>query len=176
MNWLDLVLLALLVFAAVRGFMRGFLVEVCGLVGLILGIWAGVHFNRKVGEWLGLDAGQEMLAFAITMVIVIVLVSLLARMITRAMDAAQMGLPNKVAGIVFGVLRAAFTLSIVLNVVRATEAQRPIIKKETREGSSLYEPLRAFAPMIIPALGETKWVKRALDEVEEHLDDHDDVD
>ena len=36
--------------------------------------------------------------------------------------------------------------------------------------SALFGPLRAFAPAVIPALGETKWVKKALDELKAEVE------
>jgi hypothetical protein len=33
-----------------------------------------------------------------------------------------------------------------------------------------FAPLRAFAPIIVPALGETTWVKQAIDQVKEEVE------
>ena len=55
MNWLDWTLIALIAFAAVKGFSRGFIVEVCSLLALVLGIWAGIHFSDRVAEAIGLE-------------------------------------------------------------------------------------------------------------------------
>ncbi len=165
MNWLDWLLIIMLAGAAIRGFMRGFIVETCSLLGLIIGIWAGVHLNTRVAGWLGLDPHKEALSFLITLIGVIVLVHLLGRALTKAIDMAQLGLPNKVAGVFFGMLRSAFVISVLLNILMAHERGSAMIPKETREGSKLYEPLSAFAPLIVPALRGTKWVKRAIEEV-----------
>ena len=151
--------------------MRGFVVEVCALIGLIVGIWAGTHFNGRVAQWIGLDPDQEVLSFIITLVGVLVLVHLLARAITKALDLAQLGLPNKIAGIVFGVVRSAFVISVLLNIAFAKEQASWTPSEKTREGSRLYEPLRAFAPMIVPALKETKWVKKAIEQVNAEVEE-----
>lgn len=171
MNWLDLLLLTLLGFAAVRGFMRGFIVEVCGLVGIVLGIWAGTHFSDRVASWLDLGSDSEVVPFLTTFIGVLVLVQLLARAITKAMDLAELSLPNKVAGVLFGVVRKAFVLSVVLNVLFAREEAGWPPDKATREGSSLHGPVKSFAPLIVPALKRTKWIKRALDALPSDLRD-----
>ena len=163
MNWLDWILLAWLTFAAIRGFMRGFVVEVASLVGVIAGIWAAARFNARVAEWIGLDAGHEVISFIVTFLLVLFAIHLLAKLITKAMDLAMLGLPNKVAGTLFGVVRVAFILSVLLNVLMARAELVGTVSPATLEGSRLYAPLRAFAPMIVPALGETKWVQQALD-------------
>ena len=171
MNWIDYALLALIGFAAVRGFMRGFIIEVCGLLGLVLGIWGAIHFNGHVARWLGLGTDKEAIAFLLTVLIILVLVHLLGRALNKVVDIAQLSLPNKVAGTLFGALRKAFVLSVVLNVLYAKHLSAWAPSLEAQQKSVLFEPLRAFAPAVIPALGETKWVKRAIDQVKAGVED-----
>ncbi|MBL0129386.1 MAG: CvpA family protein [Flavobacteriales bacterium] len=166
MNWLDITLLIVLGFAALKGFQRGFIIEIASVIGLVLGIWAGVHVSEEVTEWLGLEIKQEATAFLITFILVLVLVVLLGRVLTKLIDIAQLSLPNKLAGIVLGVVRSAFTLSIALNLIMGySDGTTPA--QDVREASHLFTPIRAFAPTIIPAVGETKWVKRTIDALRE---------
>ncbi len=169
MNWLDWTLLALVTFAAIKGFSRGFIVEVCSLVALVLGIWAGIHFSDRVAEAIGLETKSSAIAFLVTFLIVLVGVHLLARFLTTLVDIAQLSLPNKVAGVLFGALRQAFTLSIALNLLAGYSGDT-LPPTEARTGSTLYYPVKAFSPLFIPALGQTKWLKHALDEVQEGVD------
>jgi len=163
MNWLDWTLIALLGFAAVRGFFRGFVVEIASLVAVVLGIWVATRYNARVAAWVGMDAEHEVISFIVTFIGVLVLVHLLAKVVTKAMDMAMLGMPNKVAGTLFGVIRSAFVLSVVLNILMARAEVSGIVPQETLEGSRLYRPLRAFAPFIVPALGDTRWVQDAID-------------
>jgi membrane protein required for colicin V production len=163
MNALDWVLLALLGFAAVRGFFHGFVVEIASLVAVILGIWTAARYNARVAAWIGLDAHHEVISFIITFIGVLILVHLLAKAVTKAMDMAMLGLPNKVAGTLFGALRAAFILSVALNILMARAEVSGIVTQQTLDASKLYRPLRALAPFIIPALGDSRWVQEAID-------------
>lgn len=166
MNGLDWLLVAWIGVAAVRGFFRGFVVEICALVGWLLGIWAAVHLSDRVGAWVGLEADQQALAFGLTFLLVLVGVHLLARAITAALDLAQLSLPNKAMGVVFGAVRSAFVLSVLLNVLDAAPVAGVNERmKKASNGSALYGPVRGFAPMIVPALGKTKWVRRVIDDV-----------
>lgn len=169
MNWLDWVLLALFAFAAVQGFMHGFVRELASLVAWVAGIWAGIHLNDTVAGWFGLDPGQEAVSFLVTFLLVLAAVNLLGRALTTAIDVAQLSLPNKVAGVAFAVVRKAFVLSVLLNILFAKEEASWTPDRRTREGSALYAPVRAFAPLLVPALGETKWVKKALERVEKEV-------
>jgi membrane protein required for colicin V production len=165
MSGLDWVLVALLGFAAVRGFFRGFVVEVASLVAVIAGIWVAAHYNARVAAWVGMDARNEVFSFIITFIAVLVLVHLLANVITKAMDMAMLGLPNKVAGTLFGALRASFILSVVLNILMASPKVVGLVSQQTLDRSHLYRPLRAFAPSILPALGDSRWVQKAIEAV-----------
>lgn len=174
MNWLDWVLVVLVAIAAVKGFMRGFIIEVCALLGFVAGVWLAVLFSDRVGEALGLGADNTAIAFLVTLVGVIVLVYLLGRGLTKAVDIAQLGIPNKLAGGLFGALRSAFMLSVLLNLLAGwSEGTMP--SREVREGSTLHDPVRGLAPLVLPALGRTEWVgdaaRRLRDEVDGLLKD-----
>jgi membrane protein required for colicin V production len=165
-NWLDWLLLLLFALAAFQGFRRGFIIEVCSLLALLLGIWAAVQFSERVGAAVGLSPDRTAIAFLITFVAVLIGVHLLGRALTKLVDMAMLGIPNKLAGIAFGVVRSAFTLSIVLNLlVGWSDGRMP--SPEVRNASSLHGPVRAFAPFIIPALGETKWVKEVVEQLKQ---------
>jgi hypothetical protein len=88
-------------------------------------------------------------------------------------DVAQLNVPNKLVGVLFGCLSSALTLSVVLNVVLALAGQYEHFtpSKATLKGSVLFEPLRALAPEIVPALGNSKWVERALEQFDREVDD-----
>lgn len=170
MNWLDWVLLALLVAAAIRGFLRGFVVEVASLFALVIGIWAASRYNARVAEWIGLDAPHQVISFLVTFAGVLVAVHLLAKVITKAMDLAMLGLPNKVAGGLFGLLRAAFVLSVALNILMARAEVSGLVPRDTLQASILFRPLRAMAPFVVPALGNTQWLKDAIGAVQQGVE------
>jgi len=166
MNWLDWAIMIMLGLAALQGFSRGFIVELASLVALIAGIWVATRFSSRVATAIGLDPAKEILAFVVTFLLVLLAVHLLARFLTTLLNAAELGLPNKLAGILFGLLRSAFTLSIALNLLLGySKGDMP--PKQIQEGSIFCAPLKSFAPLIIPALGKTKWVHRVLEDVKE---------
>lgn len=166
MNWLDWVLLTLLGMAGVRGFMRGFVLELCGLIGLVLGLWGGIHLNDRVAAWLGLDPANEALSFLVTLVLIVALVHLLGLLLTKVLEAAQLELPNRLGGLIFGTVRKAFLLSVVLNVLLAQHDAAWAPSGQSLEGSVLFRPLRAFAPAVLPDLASTKWLARAKEELD----------
>lgn len=81
MNWIDFVIIILLVFGLARGFIDGFIKELASLLALILGIWGAIKFSSFTAERLydyfdmtGQYTG--IIAFLITFVIIVILVIL----------------------------------------------------------------------------------------------------
>lgn len=168
MNWLDILLLIILGVAGWKGFRRGFIIELASLVGMVLGIWAGIHLSERVVDVLSLEVKSAALAFLITFALVLALVVLIGHGLTKLIDLASLSIPNKIAGIAFGVLRSAFTLSIALNLLHGwTEGSMP--PADVREASRLHAPVSAFAPLVVPALNDAKWMERLKEEVESEL-------
>lgn len=165
MNWLDWLILVLLLLAAFKGYKHGFIVEVASLLALVLGLWAGVHLSSRVAEAIGMAPERTALAFLVTFLLVLIAVHLLARFLTSMLNAVQLGLPNRIAGTLFGVVRAAFVYSVLLNVLAGVRGDLP--PADATEGSRLHDTLRAFAPTVVPALGETKWVEHAMERLKQ---------
>jgi membrane protein required for colicin V production len=166
LNWLDLLLLILIGLAAAKGFKRGFIVEICSFAALWIGVYMALHFSKLIAHWLDLQENNKITAFLITFLGVLLLVHVLARMLTTLINIVQMGWANRIAGIGAGMLRSAFMLSVMLNLLLAyTDNELPPL--EARERSALHDPIRAFSPLLLPRLRETKWVKEMIEQLKE---------
>lgn len=170
MNWLDIVILVWLGMAAFKGFSNGFIREVASLVAWVAGIWAATHLNERVNEWLGLDPDQVMISILVTFLLVLWGVQLLGKAMTTAVDVALLSIPNKLAGLFFGVLSKAFVLSVLLNLAFAMPQGLTGRVNKAVDHSIFAGPLRSFAPLLVPALRETKWMKKALDRVQKEVE------
>lgn len=168
MNGLDPILIAPLVLAAWKGFRRGLLIEAAALLGLVLGIWAGLRLSGRVVAALGLEVEGAAAAFLITFALVLAAVVLLGRLATAAADLAQLGLPNRIGGLAFGALRSAFALSVALNLLQGWSAGR-VPSPQARAASGLFAPIRALAPMAVPALEDAPWMQGAEERIRQGL-------
>lgn len=156
MSILDIVLLALLVLGLVRGFMRGFFVEIASLVALIAGIYGAFHFSNFAATFLKdrVDWNENTVniaAFAITFIIIVVAISLAGKALTKIADFAMLGFLNKLMGALFGGLKVALILSIILIVLDKIQANIPFVNEESEQvGSVLYKPIKSLIPTIFP--------------------------
>lgn len=157
MNYIDIILLALLILSAISGYRKGFVEELAGLVALILGIWAALHFSGIVAQLLTENLNVHgrflpVIAFIATFLIVIILVNIAGSAISKMVKAVQLGFVNRLAGFVFGLIKGALILSVILVVVNKLDQDVRLIPKEARTGSRMYDPVKNFAPSVFPFL------------------------
>ena len=157
MSIIDIVLAALLLFGFVRGLFKGLFVEVASLVALVLGIYGAIHFSYFASDILEskVDWNEKtinIVAFAVTFVIIVLTISLAGKALTKLADFAALGLLNKLLGGVFGALKIGLILSVLLIVFSKLNNTLPFMEKEDLEESTLYEPVKSLAPMIFPNL------------------------
>ncbi len=163
MQTLDIILIIPLAWGAYRGFRNGFIVELCTLAALILGIWGAIHFSSWVAEYLirQVDIERKYLpvtSFAVTFLGIVIIINLLAKLLTNLMKAIALNGINRFAGAVFGVLKWGFLLSVLLFLWRPVqEGSVNWPSRADREQSILYEPVAEFAPMLFPYLEEPNW-------------------
>ena len=155
MNWLDIVLAIPLLWFLYRGFRNGLIIELASLAALILGIFAALHFSFYVQVYLeeNFQIAENYLyiiSFAITFLIVAIIVYLAGKIIHKLISIVALGFLNKLAGGIFGLLKAALVLSVILYFINGFNPG--LIKSGIKEDSILYDPIESIIPMIIPRL------------------------
>ena len=83
MNKIDIILLIILGFGLVRGFMRGLIIEMASLLAIVVGIYGAIHFSFFTASLLDkiLPAEKQTLeavAFGVTLIVLMLSVMLLA--------------------------------------------------------------------------------------------------
>ena len=157
MSIIDIVLAALLLFGFIRGLFKGLFVEVASFLALVLGIYGAIHFSYFASEFLEskVDWNEKtvnVVAFAITFVIIVLLISLAGKALTKLANFAALGILNKLLGAVFGALKIGLILSVLLIVFNKLNKTVPFMEEDDIENSVLYEPVKSLAPMIFPTI------------------------
>lgn len=155
MNYIDIALGILLIFAAIGGFKKGLIAEVASLAALILGIWGAIKFSYITSEFLVENFNLQtdylnLISFAVTFVVIVILVHIIGSAVTKMVDVVMLGFINKLAGLVFGIVKSALILSIILVVFDKIDEDVHILPEKTKANSRMYEPIRSFAPTIFP--------------------------
>lgn len=155
MNTIDIIIGIILIFGTVNGFMKGLFVEVTTLVGLVLGVYGAIHFSHFLGDFLKDSVSWDesmiqVVAFAGTFLIILIALVLLGKAMTKIAETIALGFFNKLVGAIFGFLKYALILSIVLLVYDEINTSLRFVEKEKVKSSVLYGPIKNFAPAIFP--------------------------
>lgn len=157
MNVLDVVLLAFLGFGIIRGFWRGLFVEIASLVALVAGVYGAFHFSYFATEYLKgkVDWNENtinIVAFFGTLILIILAIALAGKALTKIADFAALGLVNKGLGALFGGLKIAVILSVLLIVFEKMSLNVPFTTEKDKQESAFYKPVRSIFPLIFPSL------------------------
>lgn len=141
MNLLDILLAIPLCYFIWKGWKRGLIFEVATLVGIIIGIWACIHFSTWVAEALNIQGeGAVLIAFFITFAAVVVGAFFLGRAIEGVFKMVKLGGINKLAGALFGMAKCLCVLSVLLNFILLVDHEQIIITPEAQKESQLFKP------------------------------------
>lgn len=155
MNYIDYIIIILLAIAAVRGAIKGFIYEVASLIALIAGVWGAIKFSSATETFLveRLDFTSKfinIIAFALTFILIIVLVHFLGKAIEKAIESISLGVVNRVFGLLFSLCKTAFVLGIVVILIEKIDESIPFVPEDDVTSSKLYSPLRGVAVNTFP--------------------------
>ena len=156
-NVLDIIIIIPLILWARQGYRRGFIVSVASFLALFIGLYFAFFFSDYAAgllvEHFTIDPEYVALAsFIVTFVVVIAAVLLVGNLAQKFIDALMLGFLNKAAGAVFGFLKGALYLSILIWAINYFDPGQGIIKQKHRDGSMLYTPVASIAPMLYARL------------------------
>jgi len=120
-TWPDLVIGAIALLFALKGWKRGFVAEIGGFIALAAAIWAALHYpgtlDRVMLDYAHVNAGSAhvvgMIAFA---VIVYVALLLISAILSRIAKLPVIGLGNGAGGAAVGIVKALVGTWVVLYV------------------------------------------------------------
>lgn len=168
MNFVDIIIVVPLVYAAWRGFKKGLIIEVFTLLALLVGIYAGIHFSdwtsARIEEYFDFDANYlPVIAFTVTFLAVGAMVYFAGKMLEQMVKVVNLSPINKILGVVFGMLKMVYTLSILIILLETYDERGDFIPEKTKENSLLYAPVKLTASATIPAIEEsTIWLRNNM--------------
>ncbi len=167
MNILDIIIGIPVLWMAYRGFTKGFVIEVTTLIALLLGIYAALNFSSftagLLNDYFTLEQQyMTILSFAVTFVVVVIAVVFIGRLLEKFVNLIALGFLDKLAGGIFGIIKAAFIISVIFLVINSFDRNETIISPEKKNNSILYGPVESLVPTILPMIN--------FDELEDPFD------
>ena len=146
-NLVDLILLSLLFIFSINGFRKGIVIEVASFLSFFIGIIGGIKFSEFAADIINSffswnPTVTKIIAFIIVFIVCIRITTLAAKIITKALKLAFLGLVNRILGALFGAIKGAVLISFLIFLFGNFVIQyNIIIPREYINNSILYEPL-----------------------------------
>lgn len=161
MNYLDIIIGGLILYGAVKGFFKGFIIEFASIVALIAGILGALLFASSVGDLLNTYFNFDTIPptgviFALIFIVIIISINLLAKLLTKVIKMAALGLINRIFGSLFGGLKFAIVLSAFLLLLDQFSFLFQYFDTTILEDSILYEPIKSLGEIIFEWLLDRK--------------------
>ncbi|MEL0225262.1 MAG: CvpA family protein [Flavobacteriaceae bacterium] len=161
MNYLDIIMGGLILYGAVKGFFKGFIIEFASIVALIAGILGALLFASTVGDLLSAYFNFDTMPptgviFALIFIVIIISINLLAKLLTKVIKMAALGLINRIFGSLFGGLKFAIVLSALLLLLDQFSFLFQHFDTTILEDSILYEPIKSIGENIFEWLLDRK--------------------
>ena len=157
MNFIDIIIIVLLLWGAWKGFSNGLIISVASFLAILLGIWGAIKFSDYSATFLSshftiTSKYLKIISFAITFIIIIILVHLVARLIDKLLSAVALGFINKMSGAVFGILKYCFIISIFLIILANIDKKIHFIPENIKNNSLFYKQMTDVSMKIYPSL------------------------
>jgi len=164
MNYFDIIVGLLLVFALYKGFKNGLITELASIVALALGLYGAIMFSDLTAQYLKQYLNSSyigLISFVLTFILIVIAVHFVAKLINKLLEAVALGTVNRMLGAMFSVLKYAFVISVLLAVVNGISSG--IIPEKTKQSSILYGPVSNLSLQIFPYLHFDDVRKKAED-------------
>jgi membrane protein required for colicin V production len=160
MNFIDILFLIPIGYGVYKGFKNGFIIEICTLLALLVGIYAGIHFsdgtaNLLKTSWNIHSEYLPVISFTLTFLAVGAIVFFGGKMLEKVVNVAHLTPLNKFLGILFGLIKVLYLLSVFTVLLESYDEKGDFIKEETKTDSMFYEPVKNISLTTIPRIKES---------------------
>ena len=151
MKALDIILIIILLFGAYRGFQKGLVVELFGLLAFILAIFVGVIMMEVGTEFLtkyiqGYEKLLPYLAFLLIFILVILTMKFLAWLLKKGLNLTPLGTVDNLAGAILGILKWSLGISFMFWLFSIFGLEFP---SSTTSDTFLYPIVASLAPLFL---------------------------
>ncbi len=169
MNWLDIVIIALVTLPTFFGYRKGFLRKLFGIVGILFGFFLAVRFYSNVFDLLSkIIKSDPLLAKALSFLLIIAVVYALSVWVATFMSNINSGTKgiDKIAGAITGFIQGLIIASILL----VNLSYRNMPDQQVRNSSFLYPSIYKIAPAIFDKIIDiTPGIKTTYEEYKQQF-------
>ncbi len=156
MSAIDVVILLLLLLGAYKGYSKGLLLEVIGILAFFVALVAGfklLHWAMQMlNEHVSINESfMPYIAFLLLFAAIVVGINLLGKALKKVLDMTFLGTFDNLAGAIVGLFKWALAISIFIWLIDTLEVKLP---SNALADSFVYPLLQPFAPTVFSSLGD----------------------
>lgn len=155
MNSFDLIVGFLIILVGIKGIVNGFIREICGLVGVVGGVFIASVYATDAGGWISRNiytfenpSAISLVGFLVLLALVWISSLVVAEILQKAMRISTLSKMNRILGFCFGVLKTFMIFSIIFYAVSNIQVAKSFMQKHT-QNSFLYPLLLDSGEAII---------------------------
>lgn len=152
MQWVDLVMLAVLLLSIIVGLVRGFLFEVLSLLGWLVAYTVARWFAADVA--VHIPVGQpgsplnHAVGFAALFIAALLIWAVTSRLLRFLIHATPLSLPDRLLGGTFGLMRGLMLLLAAATVIAFTPLAKTTAWQGSRGAQWLHSALDGLRPLL----------------------------
>jgi|SRR5690554_6235740 len=154
MNWVDYLIIGIILISSGISVVRGFIKEVLSLVSWAVALWVAVMFYAHLASLLisYIDTAtiRLFIAFIILFVVTLILGALVNHLISQLVEKTGLSGTDRALGVIFGILRGVAIVTILVLVAGVT----PMPSDNWWQDSLLlqhFEDLAVWVKQLLPA-------------------------
>ena len=124
MNWIDLIIIALIVVSGLISLFRGFVRESFSLATWIVGVWLGIRYAAEVAEQIPQAVSDATLrlgiGFALIFIGVLIVGGILGVLANRLVKGTGLTGTDRSLGVIFGLLRGVLLVAVLIFLASLT--------------------------------------------------------
>jgi uncharacterized membrane protein required for colicin V production len=137
MNYIDIIVLVMIVFYALVGFWKGFIPQLFQFVG----IFCAFYFNTPVSKFISGVISEEpegvilMLVQVAAFFLIFAVFYITGKILSKTFDIILTSIPNRIAGIIFGALNGFLVVCFLFLIVRSIGSGDEYLRKHVTPDS-----------------------------------------
>lgn len=157
MNFFDILTLVALVWAVISGWRSGFVSQLLGLIGIVLGVVLSIRYGAEIGAMFHIDTRFSAVAgFLITFVTALIATTIVAKLISRILSFIGLGWVNTLLGILLSIVKGLLVLSLLYASIYALNADLQAIEPQYFDNSISFDVVRECAEPLLKHWEEAK--------------------
>ncbi len=176
-NYIDLALLVVVVAFGIRGFYHGFVSEVAGILGIVLGVYLASRYSVAVGHLfsqhlydLKNETMMNLVGFLLVLASIWVFFLAFGVLIGKVLVFSGLGIIDKALGFIFSCLKTFLVLSFILYALSKMEVMKDA-NAYLQGKSAFFSTMKSIASKIMHLDGVKHVEQNLKDNLEEMSDE-----